>query len=214
MGAMNRGTGDGPDRIRWNARYGEGFLPSFEPHPLAELALSAGMPAGPVLDLACGTSGNVLLAAGAGRNAVGVDVSDQALRLLRAEVARRRITDRIRLVQADLRTWRPAPAAFALVSCTGYWDRDLFPSAAMAVLAGGLLAWEGLTIDALKARPGMPVEWCLQAGERRCCLMAGTCLFRRRFPPEHGDGCSPGGRPRRPRPARPRRRAGQHQTGI
>jgi hypothetical protein len=52
-----------PDRLRWNARYRGNFVPSFRPHPLAERALALGLPAGPVLDLACGPSGSALLLA-------------------------------------------------------------------------------------------------------------------------------------------------------
>jgi hypothetical protein len=52
-----------PDRLRWNARYASGFVPSFTPHPLAVRALAMDLPDGPVADLACGPSGTVLLAA-------------------------------------------------------------------------------------------------------------------------------------------------------
>ncbi len=165
------GRDSGRDSDRWNARYAGDFTPSFEPHPLAVLALSMETPGGPVLDLACGTSGSVLLAAESGRcgqsgrSAVGVDVSDVALKLLGAEVRRRGLGDRVGLVRADLTEWRPEREAFAVVLCTGYWDRSLFPAAAQAVVPGGLLGWEALTLAALDARPGMPADWCVRAGE-------------------------------------------------
>ena len=41
---------DHPDRIRWNAKYGTGFVPSFRRHPLAVRALALGPPDGPVAD--------------------------------------------------------------------------------------------------------------------------------------------------------------------
>ena len=50
--------GDHPDRIRWNAKYGAGFVPSFRRHPLAVRALALGLPDGAVADLACGPSGS------------------------------------------------------------------------------------------------------------------------------------------------------------
>ena len=162
---MNPDLRGNPDRVRWNARYAGDFTPSFEPHPLAVGALSLELPDGPVLDLACGASGSVLLAAEAGRSAIGVDVSDAALELLGAEIGRRQAGDRVRLVQADLTAWRPEAYAFALVLCAGYWDRDLFPAAVAAVRPGGLLGWEALTTDALNVRPGMPPQWCLGTGE-------------------------------------------------
>src|SRR2546429_277948 len=80
--------GDHPDRIRWNAKYGTGFAPSFRPHPLAVRALALGLPDGPVADLACGPSGAALMAAEQGRRVTAVDVSEVALGLLGAEAGR------------------------------------------------------------------------------------------------------------------------------
>jgi SAM-dependent methyltransferase len=154
-----------PDRLRWNARYGGGFSPSFAAPPLAVLALSAGLPDGPVLDLASGPSGTVLLAAGLGRKATAVDISERALGLLGEEAARRGLAGLITLVQADLRAWQPQPGGFALVLCTGYWDREAFGPAAAAVAAGGLLGWEAFTVGARTERPRLPPQWCLGPGE-------------------------------------------------
>jgi hypothetical protein len=94
-----------------------------------------------------------------------VDVSGVALTLLAQESARRGLTGLITLVHADLSEWRPPPAGFALVLCTGYWDRGLFPTAAAAVTPGGLLAWEAFTTDAQIERPHLPAAWCLGPGE-------------------------------------------------
>jgi len=129
-----------PDRLRWNARYESGFTPSFRPHPLAERALALTLPDGPVLDLASGPSGSALLAAAAGRGCVAVDASDVALGLLEHEAASRGLSGLISLVHADLGSWRPEPASYAVVLCTGFWDRALLPGAAEAVLAGGRTA--------------------------------------------------------------------------
>jgi SAM-dependent methyltransferase len=161
-----------PDRQRWNARYAAGSVPSFEPHPLAVRALELGLPPGPVVDLACGPSGSALLAAQAGRRVTAVDVSELALSMLRAEARRRGLADLITLVHADLGGWRPA-AAYALVLCTGYWDRALFAVAAGAVRPGGILAWEAFTSAALAERPGLCAAWCLGAGEPAGLLPSG-----------------------------------------
>src|SRR5258706_5904826 len=187
------------DRQRWNARYGGGFIASFLAHPIAELALSLPLPDGPVLDLASGPSGAALLAAATGRRSVAVDVSDVALGLLAREAARRRVAAPVAAVQADLTSWRPRRESCALVLCTGYWDLDLFPDAAEAVLAGGLLGWEGLTTDALLLRPGMPVQWCLETGEPASLLPAGYDVLSYEDVPDSGSGA------RRRRLARPGR---------
>jgi Methyltransferase domain len=176
------------DLERWNARYGGEFTASFAPHALAEYALALPLPAGPVLDLASGPSGTVLLAAASGRPSVAVDISDVALRLLRARVRAQRPAGRVAIVQADLDTWRPREASFALVLCTGYWDRALFAASARAVLPGGLLGWEALTTGSLttgslttgslttgshRRRPGIAASWRVRPGEPASLLPAG-----------------------------------------
>jgi len=164
-----------PDRLRWNARWGPGFSPSFEPHPLVVSALAAAasaLPPGPVLELASGPSGSALLLAKAGRPVVVVDVSDVGLGLLAAEAERRGLAALVTAVQADLCVWRPESARYVLVLCTGYWDADLFPSAAQAVVAGGLLGWEAFTVDRMATQPSLPRAWCLEDGEPAALLPA------------------------------------------
>jgi hypothetical protein len=91
-------------------------------------------------------------------------------------------------VQADLTSWRPRRESCALVLCTGYWDLDLFPGAAEAVLPGGLLGWEAFTTDALLVRPGMPVQWCLETGEPASLLPAGYDVLSYEDVPDSGSG--------------------------
>jgi SAM-dependent methyltransferase len=173
------------DLERWNARYGGDYHASFLPHPLGERALAQPLPDGPVLDLACGPSGTVLLAAASGRRVVAVDISDLALHMLRARVRAQRPTGRVAIVQADLDTWRPRQASFALVLCTGYWNRDLFAAAARAVSPGGMLGWEALTTEALRRRPGMSASWCVRPGEPASLLPADyQVLCEEDHPPE------------------------------
>jgi SAM-dependent methyltransferase len=163
---------EGSDRLRWNARHAE--RASFTAHRLAERALAMPLPEGPVLDLACGTSGSALLAAAHGRRVTAVDISDVALGLLSDE-ARRRGLD-VTVIHADLVSWRPT-SEFALVLCTGYWDRALFGPAAEAVLPGGVLAWAAFTTEARRDRPHLPAEWCLEEGEPATLLPDGFAVL-------------------------------------
>src|SRR5215471_7472964 len=175
-----------PDRLRWNAKYLDDSPASFLPHPLAERALSLPLPAGPVLDLASGPSGSALLAAAAGRRCVAVDASDVALGMLAGEAGRRGLAGLIGLVHGDLGSWRPEPAAYALVLCTGFWDRALFAAAAAAVLPGGLLGWEALTAQARRTRPGLPASWCLAPGEPASLLPDGFSVLEEYLEPAAG----------------------------
>jgi SAM-dependent methyltransferase len=177
-----------PDRLRWNARYAGGFEASFHPHPLAERALALRLPDGPVLDLASGPSGSALLAAAAGRPVTAVDVSEVALGLLREEAGRRGLSELITFVHADLAAWHPPPRSYALVLCTGYWDRRVFPAAADAVAADGLLGWEAFTADARRARPGLCADWVLGSGEPAALLPAGFTVLDRRERPDDQRG--------------------------
>lgn len=173
MGQQRDESARHADRLRWNARYDRGYTATFEPHPLAVRALSMRLPDGPVVELACGPSGSALLAAAAGRLVTAVDVSDVALGLLAAEARRRHLDSLVAIVQADLASWQAAPAGYALVLCTGFWERAVFIRAAAAVAARGLIAWEAFTTAALRAHPRMPEQWCLRPGEPASLLPAG-----------------------------------------
>ena len=157
--------GDHADRIRWNAKWAAGSAPSFAPHPLAVRALALDLPDGPMADLACGPSGSVLLAAAQGRRVTAVDVSEVALGLLGEEARRRGLARLITLVHADLAAWSAEPRSYALILGIGFWDAAVFRAAAAAVADGGLLAWEALTVEALRRHPGLPPEFCVGPGE-------------------------------------------------
>jgi hypothetical protein len=161
------GPGDHADRLRWNAKYAAGFVPSFVPHPLAIRAFgsSGDLPDGPLAELACGPSGAALLAAANGRRVTAVDVSEIALGMLGDEARRRGLDHLITLVHADLSTWRPEPRSYAVVLCTGFWASAVFTATTEAVAAGGLLGWEAFTAQARRSRPSLHADWCLAPDE-------------------------------------------------
>lgn len=176
---MHDDLGAHPDRLRWNERYASGaYAASFAVPAVAERAFALQLPDGPVLDLASGASGSVLLAAEHGRAVTAVDVSDVVLSLLAAEARRRGVGDLVTVVHADLGSWRPPSGqVYALVLCTGFFDRAVFAVAVGAVAAGGLLGWEAFTLNARRERPGLPAEWCLRPGEPAALLPAGFAVI-------------------------------------
>jgi hypothetical protein len=141
-----------------------------------------------VADLASGVSGAALLAAAAGRKVTAVDISDVALGLLGQEAGRRGLRDQITLVQADLGEWRPEGSRYALVLCTGYWDRAVFATAMTAVAPGGLLGWEAFTAEAKRARPGLCPDWCLGQDEPVSLLGTGFDVLEVRDLPDSQRG--------------------------
>ena len=163
-----------PDQQKWNDRFrSESHFWGFDPAPVFEEAMEAGIPDGVVLELACGISGNALELAEDGWEVLAVDVSDVALGRLQAEAEARGVAERITCVQADLATWRPPEdRRFALVLCVMYWDRIVFDYAWPVVQDGGLIAWQGFTADQVRYRPSIRPEICLQDGEPASLLPA------------------------------------------
>jgi len=91
-------------------------------------------------------------------------------------------------VHADLTAWRPRPRSYALVLCTGFWDRDVFAAAAGAVAHGGMLGWEAFTMAALRTRPGLCPGWCLGDGEPASLLPAGFAVLDQHDLPDRDSG--------------------------
>src|ERR1035441_5165179 len=152
MSSDRAGAGSGPDehpdRLRWNAKYGGDFAPSFAPHPLAVRALSMELPDGPVAELACGPSGAPLLAAANGRRVTAVDVSEVALGMLGDQARRRGLDHLITLVPADLAAWRPRRCGRCINTRPSakpwrFWWRAIFRSAAAKCWRGGCAATTG-----------------------------------------------------------------------
>ncbi len=156
-----------PNRLKWNARYlSPKRLQTRESCPLFDRVVAEGIPDGPVLELACGISGQALALAELGRDVTAVDISDEALSILGSTAKARGLDSRLELLQADLNAWRPPVAQdFALVFCVMYWEQAVFDYAWPAVAAGGLIAWQGFTLDHLRYRPSQKRDWCFKEGE-------------------------------------------------
>ena len=155
-----------PDRLRWNERYAkEQSNPRFRISPLLDLVRDIGFPDGPVLELACGLSGNALDLAQGGRQVWCVDISDLALSTLKKEAEKCGIAKGINLIQADLLEWIPLEGTFALVFCSLYWDKRLFGRACRALTHRGVLAWKAFTLEERSYKPTFRPDWCLAPGE-------------------------------------------------
>lgn len=117
----------------WNDRFLAGALSAAEPLVAVRRALEL-LPAGDMLDLACGPGRHTILAARAGWRVTAVDSSEEALRQLRAACPG------AKLVQADLEQSgvRLGTRRWDLIVQTLYLNRRLFVPIAEALRPGGI----------------------------------------------------------------------------
>jgi hypothetical protein len=57
-----------------------------------------------------------------------------------------------------------------------------------AVAPGGVLAWEAFTLEARRARPRLPAEWCLDEGEPASLLPSAFTVLDQEEVPDASHG--------------------------
>ncbi|OGO42885.1 MAG: hypothetical protein A2Z04_07895, partial [Chloroflexi bacterium RBG_16_57_9] len=135
------------DRERWNRRYEERTdFSDFTPHALLvdHLHLLTG---GRALDLACGVGRDTLFLAAQGYRVDAVDLSRIALKMARAEAARRNFS--VHFVQADLDTYSILPETYDVIVDFYFLDRRLVPQMRAGLKPGGLMFLETYNIRRL-----------------------------------------------------------------
>lgn len=127
------------DRDRWNARYRDGAFAerNYPNRFLAEQAHR--LPAGSILDLACGAGRNARFLADQGHDVLAIDVADEALnRVCETEAHAKRIrTERVDLTG----DWAPAEC-FAGIVVLRYLNLSLIERCADWLRPGGVLLCE------------------------------------------------------------------------
>lgn len=162
---MEKALANHPDKIKWNEKYSRVFRKEFIPHPILESIKNLSLPSAPVLELACGLSGNVLELASLGYRVLAVDISDVALDLLANQLKEKQLEPRVSLLVEDLNNWQAPKETFSLVLGLKYWDRKCFLTACQTVIKGGIIAWETFNKKHLCYHPHFHPEWCLEKGE-------------------------------------------------
>jgi tellurite methyltransferase len=121
---------------RWNERWQEKADDSFDPDPWL-LKTFPLLPGGRALDLASGRGRHALFLAEQGLSVTAVDISEEALKQLNLEAARRRLVVDTR--QIDLESTPRLPKeTFDLVLAFFYLHRPLLPQLRRAVKPGGV----------------------------------------------------------------------------
>ncbi len=164
------------DQRHWDARYRAGkgpvqqtpnrwLLAHADLVDLLAQTVSASGETPASLDVACGTGGTVLWLSARGWTATGVDLSTEALRLARSTARRLALAHRSRFLQADLDSWRPAPAQFHLVTNFYFLNRPLLAHLRDAVKPGGLFVMETLNHFWQQVKPTTNPDHLLQPDE-------------------------------------------------
>jgi SAM-dependent methyltransferase len=149
------------EREDWNQKHGEaGLLFGVEPNRFL-VAEVEGLEPGRALDVACGAGRNAVWLAVRGWTVTGVDFSDVALANARGLAAERGVE--VEWVQADVRAWQPAGAAFDLVAVLylhlpAEERRLVLGRAAEAVAPGGMLVVVGHDPQNLNGGYGGPKD--------------------------------------------------------
>lgn len=144
------------ERAEWDERFRTGDHAGSGPDPfLTQLEEYSGLfpPGRRALDLACGAGRNAVYLAERGWDVTACDFSLEGLR--KAQQLARERGVRLQLFCTDLETAQLPPAAFDLILCFFYLERDLFPQFKSALRPGGLLIYKTYTVEQLRF-PGRP----------------------------------------------------------
>jgi len=154
------------------------------------------LPAGPALDIACGTGRHSLLLAARGQHVTAVDFSPVALDTLEMRAhgmhmpvrqsksfhhaPRRRLHGGLELVQANLEQIHLPECCFDLILCVQYLQRSLFPHMTRALRPNGVLLFETFTRAQLEFEGGpRNPTYLLETGELREAFPGLRVLFYR-----------------------------------
>jgi tellurite methyltransferase len=171
------------------------------------------LPAGPALDIACGTGRHALMLAARGQHVTAVDFSSVALGVLagraRKAGAPLRRGESLRddgrlqkgcldLIHTDLERIRLPEHRYDLILCIQYLQRDLFPQIARALRPNGVLLMETFTRAQLEFAVGpRNPAYLLETGELREAFPGLRVLFYRELRAEQGIASLLARRPKR-----------------
>ena len=179
----------------WNAKHRlASEAPPPEPASIVRELLSL-LPAGPALDIACGTGRHALLLAERGQHVTAIDFSTVALDILEVRARDTRVPVRrsksfreamrsfrggLELMQADLQRTEFPERCYDLILCIQYLQRSLFRQMARALRPDGVLLMETFTRAQLEF-PGGPRNpaYLLETGELREAFPELSVLFYR-----------------------------------
>jgi SAM-dependent methyltransferase len=163
------------DRERWDAKYRAGAH-AYGDAPAWLDAHEAWMPRqGRALDVAAGSGRHACWAARRGLDVLAVDISPVGLALCAARAGREGL--RVETLALDLERDPLPEGPFALIVCSFYLQRDLFPELGARLAPGGVLVCEIPTVRDLERRSAPSRRYLLEEGELRDLLAPLGILF-------------------------------------
>jgi SAM-dependent methyltransferase len=160
-------TGEDADdeKSRWDSYLKKkGFVYGKEPERYLTEKVE-GLKPGRVLDLACAEGRNSVFLAKKGFQVDGVDISEVALRKVRAFAKEEGV--KVHTIAADLRTYQIPADTYDLIISFDFLYRPLFLSMKRGVKKGGMIIFESHTEAQLENDPGGNPrrDWLLKPGE-------------------------------------------------
>jgi SAM-dependent methyltransferase len=179
----------------WDAKY-KAASSATPPEPASIVCeLLPLLPAGPALDIACGTGRHALVLAARGQHVTAVDFSSAALDILQAraqgmpapvrrstglDTADRPFRGGLDLIQADLERTEFPEGCYDLILCIQYLQRSLSRQMARALRPDGVLLFETYTRAQLEFTGGpRNPAYLLETGELREAFPELSVLFYR-----------------------------------
>ena len=137
------------DKEKWNRNYGDSKHVS-ERTPCEWMTDNVDLLTGTghALDIAAGTGRNAVYAASLGYDVVGIDISEEGIKKIRAQAKEKNVN--VSTIVADLDNYKLEENSFDLILCFYFLNRSLFKEIERAVKPGGLVIFETFTIDHLK----------------------------------------------------------------
>lgn len=153
----------GGHRNKWNRRYQERQLDSFqpEPHPMVE-PFRARLTGGRMLDAACGLGRGIATAGDRFETVFAVDISDVAVMMARSHWKGH---PGIQWIIGDVTSMAWPKDFFGLVCAFGFTDVPFFKRVQTAIHKGGMFLYEGFSRRQLEVKPELSPDWTMTLDE-------------------------------------------------
>ena len=145
------------DRQKWNRRYQDQLEAGATPEPNAlALQFCDHVHGGILLDAACGLGAGIAATIGRVDRAIGVDLSESALRAARRTWGAH---PKIQWIQADVANLVWPRGTFSVVCAFGFTDWTFLSQVPSILRPGGVFFYQGFSRRQLEVKPSLNPDW-------------------------------------------------------